>query len=82
MNHESLLKLARWKMPFGRYEGWLIAELPEPYLVWYSAKGFPDGELGQLLAMMLEMRANGLESLLQPLKPKDHSRPPMKPAKR
>jgi len=82
MNKESLLKLARWKMPYGRYEGWLLCDLPEPYLVWYSQTGFPEGELGSLLAQMLELRVNGLETLLKPLRPADYVRPALNNAKR
>lgn len=82
MNKESLLKLAQWKMPYGRYEGWLLSDLPEPYLVWYSQAGFPEGELGALLAQMLELRVNGLEYLLKPLRPRDYVRPALRPAKR
>jgi uncharacterized protein (DUF3820 family) len=75
MDQSSLLKLAQWTMPFGRYEGWLLADLPEPYLVWYSHQGFPPGELGELLAQMLELRVNGLEYLLRPLRPQGFVRP-------
>jgi uncharacterized protein len=82
MDQSSLLKLAQWKMPFGRYQDWLLCDLPEPYLVWYSRQGFPPGELGSLLAQMLELRVNGLDFLLKPLRPKDYVRPPASPGKR
>lgn len=62
-----LLKVANTRMPFGKYEGRLLVELPEPYLVWYKQKGFPKGELGLLLEQMLEIKLNGLESLIWPL---------------
>lgn len=81
MDKAELLKLAQMRMPFGRYEGWLLADLPEQYLVWYSQTGFPPGEIGRLLAMMYELRVNGLDQLLRPLRPKDYVRPPMKPQK-
>lgn len=68
MNPQILLDLVTVKMPYGKYQGWLICALPEPYLVWYREKGFPAGKLGQLLATMYEIKANGLEYLLQPLK--------------
>lgn len=55
-------------MPFGKYKGYMICELPEPYLVWYYNKGFPKGKLGILLHTMYEIRLNGLEGLLKPLK--------------
>ncbi|WP_198263751.1 DUF3820 family protein [sulfur-oxidizing endosymbiont of Gigantopelta aegis] len=65
-----LLKLARYKMPFGKYSGYLLVDLPEPYVVWFANKGFPKGELGKLLAIVLEIKINGLEYLFQPLKEK------------
>jgi len=55
-------------MPFGKYKGQLIADLPEPYLLWFSRKGFPRGKLGVLLQTMYEIRLNGLEYLLRPLR--------------
>ncbi len=63
-----LLELARKRMPFGKYKGCLLCELPEPYLVWFSRQGFPKGRLGMLLASLYEIKANGLEYLLMPLK--------------
>lgn len=65
-----LLKLARTKMPFGKYANRLIMDLPEPYLVWFKQKGFPKGELGMMLETMYEIKLNGLEYLLQPLRGK------------
>ena len=65
---QDLIKLAKLKMPFGKYQGRLLIDLPEPYLIWFSKQGFPDGELGQLLALALEIKINGLESLIEPLK--------------
>jgi len=55
-------------MPFGKYKGWLICDLPESYLVWFHRQGFPEGKLGVLLSTMYEIRLNGLEYLLKPLK--------------
>lgn len=65
----SILKtLVVLKMPFGKYKGTLICNLPESYLLWFREKGFPAGKLGESLALMLEIRINGLEYLLKPLK--------------
>jgi uncharacterized protein (DUF3820 family) len=63
-----LLKLANYKMPFGKYKDRLLIDLPEPYVVWFANKGFPEGELGKLLAIVLEIKVNGLEYLFQPLR--------------
>lgn len=65
---ESLLKLAIYKMPFGKYKGVYLSDLPEPYILWFAQKGFPQGELGTMLAMMQEIKLNGLEYLLEPLR--------------
>jgi uncharacterized protein (DUF3820 family) len=55
-------------MPYGRYKGRLICDIPEYYLVWYQNKGFPAGKIGTLLSLMYEIKLNGLEYLLKPLK--------------
>lgn len=68
MNHEHLEKLVTREMPFGKYQGRLIADLPGQYLNWFARKGFPPGEIGQLLALMHELDHNGLSSLLDPLR--------------
>lgn len=70
MKPEDLRKLVTHRMPFGRYEGWLIADLPGPYLNWFAREGFPRGEIGRLLALMQEIDHNGLSSLLTPLRRK------------
>lgn len=64
---DDLLKIANMKMPFGRYKGWALIDLPEPYVVWFYNEGFPPGELGLLLAQLYEIKVNGLEYLLKPL---------------
>lgn len=68
MNHEHLELLVTREMPYGKYKGRLIADLPGNYLNWFARKGFPNGELGQLLALMQELDHNGLSSLLDPLR--------------
>lgn len=65
---ELLLKLARYRMPFGKYEDTLLVDLPEPYVIWFANKGFPKGELGKLLGIVHEIKVNGLEYLFKPLR--------------
>jgi uncharacterized protein len=67
-DNNALLKLAQATMPFGKYEGRRLVDLPEPYVVWISRKGFPKGELGELLSTVYEIKVNGLEYLFKPLK--------------
>ncbi len=69
---ELLLKLANYRMPFGKYASRLLIDLPEPYVVWFANRGFPKGELGQMLAIVLEIKINGLEYLFQPLRKNKH----------
>lgn len=64
----DLVKLARMPMPFGKYKGKVLIDLPEEYLLWFAKKGFPNGELGRLLQLALEIRINGLERVIRPLK--------------
>jgi uncharacterized protein len=68
MEPTTLQKLVTTPMPFGKYKGRLICDIPEYYLVWYHRKGFPAGQLGQLLATMYEIKLNGLDYLLAPLR--------------
>jgi len=65
---EDLPKLVSTRMPFGKHEGVLIADLPSNYLSWFAREGFPRGEIGRLLALMQEMDHNGLRDLLRPLR--------------
>lgn len=71
---QLMFKLARHRMPFGKYANWLLIDLPEPYVVWFARQGFPNGELGRLLAIVHEIKINGLEHLFDPLR----SNPPAK----
>ncbi len=64
---ETLIKLANYRMPFGKYANRLLVEIPDTYYIWFANKGFPEGELGVFMAMMLEIKVNGLEYLLTPL---------------
>lgn len=68
MQPEDLQKLVTVAMPYGKYKGRLIADLPGAYLAWFARKGFPAGELGRLLALALEIDHNGLSALLEPLR--------------
>ncbi len=68
MSPERLARLTTLQMPFGKHKGVLIADLPGNYLAWFAREGFPSGELGRLLALMLEIDHNGLRPLLDPLR--------------
>ena len=63
-NREYLQKLANTKMPFGKYKDRFLVDIPEAYYVWFSQKGFPKGELGEMLQLMNEIKINGLEYLI------------------
>ena len=66
-DQKSLVEAINQTMPFGKYAGRKLLQLPEPYLVWFHSKGFPEGKLGQQLALMYEIKLNGLEGILKPL---------------
>ena len=70
MNPEDLHQLVTLTMPYGKYKGRVIADLPGQYLNWFAREGFPQGELGKLLALMQEIDHNGLSTLLNPLRKK------------
>jgi len=61
-DYKKLIELAHYKMPIGKFKGRYLIDLPEPYLVWFRQKGFPEGKLGDLLRSMLEIKINGLET--------------------
>ncbi|HNS41840.1 MAG TPA: DUF3820 family protein [Taishania sp.] len=65
--NEQLIQLANTKMPFGKYQGYYLIDLPEYYIVWYRNKGFPKGKIGEQLQLIYEIKLNGLESLIRPL---------------
>ena len=67
-SHAHLVELARTRMPFGKYSGRLLIDLPEPYIIWFSNKGFPKGKLGDMLQTLYHIKVNGLEHLLDPLR--------------
>lgn len=67
MDNQALLEAINQTMPFGKYAGRKLLHLPEPYLVWFNNSGFPAGKLGQQLALIHEVKVNGLESMLEPL---------------
>jgi uncharacterized protein (DUF3820 family) len=67
-DHTLLLELAAMKMPFGRYAGRRLIDLPEPYVVWFARQGFPEGKLGDMLRTVYEIKVNGLEYLFKPLR--------------
>jgi uncharacterized protein len=68
MKPEDLERLVTLEMPFGKYKGRVLADLPGHYLNWFAREGFPKGEIGRLLALMQEIDHNGLKPLLDPLR--------------
>ncbi len=69
MQAEHLQLLLTREMPYGKFKGRVIADLPSHYLAWFAREGFPRGELGELLALMYELDHNALRGLLDPLRP-------------
>ena len=65
-----LLKLVEMKMPFGKYEGYYLIDIPEYYIVWYRNKGFPNGTLGEQLQLVYELKLNGLEDMIRNIRKK------------
>jgi len=68
MNPEDLQQLVTLRMPFGKHQGTLLADLPGNYLNWFAREGFPKGDIGRLLNLMHEIDHNGLSELLAPLR--------------
>lgn len=69
MEKEQLIEIANTVMPFGKYQGRVLIDLPEEYLLWFARKGeFPKGKLGELMTLTLLIKTEGLEQLVKPLK--------------
>ena len=62
---QFLIDLSKMKMPFGKYKGRFLIDLPEHYIVWYKTKGFPNGKLGKQMALVYELKLNGLEDIVR-----------------
>lgn len=67
-NKQALIDLAKAKMPFGKFKGRYLVDLPEPYLVWFKQQGFPKGKLGDQLQQMLDIKINGLEPMIRTIR--------------
>ena len=65
---QFLIELSKMKMPYGKYKGKFIIDLPEAYIVWYKNKGFPKGKLGQQLGLVYELKLNGLEDIVRKIR--------------
>lgn len=68
MQQHDLIAIAKTPMPFGRYKGQVLIDVPEEYFLWFAKRGFPPGRLGQLMALTLEIKVEGLARLIHPLK--------------
>lgn len=67
MNPDAIKDAVNFVTPFGKYQGRKLIHLPEPYLVWFHQQGFPEGKLGERLALLYEIKLNGLEQVVMPL---------------
>ncbi|MBX2823815.1 MAG: DUF3820 family protein [Gammaproteobacteria bacterium] len=67
MATDEMVAAINQRMPFGKYRGERLLDVPEPYLVWFKQRGFPQGRLGSQMALVYEIRLNGLEKLVRPL---------------
>jgi len=67
-NKQFLIDTSKAKMPFGKYKGTYLIDLPEHYVVWYNNKGFPAGKLGKMLGLVYELKLNGLEDILRQIR--------------
>jgi uncharacterized protein (DUF3820 family) len=68
VNPQMLVELVSVRMPYGKYKNRILCDLPEPYLLWFHQKGFPQGKIGTLLSALYEIKLNGLEHLLKPIR--------------
>ncbi len=64
-NQKLMVELTKYRMPYGKYKDMRLVDLPEPYVVWFSQQGFPEGELGTMLAIVHEIKVNGLDHLFK-----------------
>ncbi|MBO3116732.1 DUF3820 family protein [Winogradskyella sp. DF17] len=69
-NKKALVELANYKMPFGKYKGEYLIDIPEYYYTWFNQKGFPEGKLGFMMQQMHEIKINGLESIIHTIRKK------------
>lgn len=67
-DRQFLIDLAKMKMPFGKYKGKYLIDLPEHYIVWYKNKGFPNGKLGKQMELVYELQLNGLEDIIRKIR--------------
>lgn len=65
---DEFLELASMRMPFGKYQGRLLIDLPERYVIWFANTGFPEGKLGRMLQTVYDIKVNGLEYLFAPFR--------------
>ena len=70
LEKQDLIDLASWSMPFGRYQGKVLIDLPEEYLLWFVDRGFPEGRLGYLMKVCLEIKVDGSEAIVKAIKEK------------
>lgn len=69
-DRQFLIDVAKMKMPFGKYKGYFLIDLPEHYIVWYKNKGFPKGKLGKQMQLVYELQLNGLEDIVREIRKK------------
>ncbi|WKD84926.1 hypothetical protein KCTC32516_00262 [Polaribacter huanghezhanensis] len=67
-NQQFLIDVSKMKMPYGKYKGTFLIDLPEHYVVWYNNKGFPKGKLGLMLGLVYELKLNGLEDIVRKIR--------------